>query len=440
VFRHTLLVFCTGFLLAAFSGCTRGSSKVAEPEAPAIPVAKPVQRDVTDFVEFTGRTNAKDAVSVQPRVTGYLVKMPFKEGSTVKKGDLLFEIDPRPYQAQYEAAEAQVALNEASKRYAVATNERFKVLAKKTPGAVSDRELDQYQALEDQAEANLQLAKSNLVSAKLNLDWTRVTSPINGHISRFYLTIGNLVNQDVTQLTTVMSMDPMYVYFDMDESTFLRIGGDIHEGTIRPPKDRAASLPALGATLVGCLSSPTEFGLLLAAIDLIGSTGTAAAVSVDMGVQGEPNYPHKGIINFIDNQVNSSTGSIPVRGEFPNPKTSRGTQLMVPGMFVRIRLPVSKPHSALLVIDRAVTSDQGLKYVYVLDAENKVQQRRVTTGSLQDDGLRVIAEGLQPTDLVVVGGLQQIRPRLKIQPEQMTMPSLASPAEKAAPPIASKAK
>jgi multidrug efflux system membrane fusion protein len=143
-----------------------------------------------------------------------------------------------------------------------------------------------------------------------------------------------------------------------------------------------------------------------------------------MGLQGEDGYPHRGTIDFLDNQVNPATGSISVRGVFANPKPTQGTYLMLPGMFVRIQLPMGRPHPALLVIDRAVTSDQGLKYVYVLDDNNKVEQRRVTTGSLQDDGLRVITEGLKPKERVVVGSLQQVRPRMVIQPDLMPMPSL----------------
>jgi multidrug efflux system membrane fusion protein len=399
---------------------------------PKIPVSHPVQRYVADYVEFTGRTNARDVVSIQPRVTGYLVKLPFKEGSYVNKGDLLFEIDPRPYQAQLDAAEAQVAVSEASKRYAVATNDRYKTLRKKTPEAVTERELDQYQALEDQSEANLKLAQSNLISAKLNLEWTKVTAPISGRISRYFLTMGNLVNQDVTQLTTVVSIDPIYVYFDMDESTFLRIGGEIHRGTISLPKESASQLATLGDSVVGLLGSPSEQGAWLAVSALAAGANTPVGIPVQMGVQSEPGYPHLGTINFIDNQVNPATGSIPVRGTFPNPKEVQGTQLrqLVPGMFVRVRLPIGQPHSALLVYDRTISSEQTKKYVYVVDAENKVQQRFVTTGSLQDDGLRVITDGLQPDDWVVVGGLPQIRPRMIIQPDRVTMPSLSAPAEK----------
>jgi membrane fusion protein, multidrug efflux system len=436
-----MLLLIAATLLAAVGGCARGPGKVGEAQVPIVPVSNPIQRYVTDFVEFTGRTNAKEPVSVQPRVTGYLVKLPFKEGSYVKQGDLLFEIDPRPYQAQYDAALAQVAINDANKKYWVATNERFKQLAKKQPGAVSDRELDQYQAQEDQAEANLHLAKANLESAKLNLDWTKVTSPIDGRVSRYYLTVGNLVNQDVTQLTTVVSLDPMYVYFDMDESTFLRINPTLNESTIGTPKERAEAISALGAAAIAYLSFAREQGPFLAASAVAAGTsiGTPSDVPVQMGVQGEPGYPHQGFINFIDNQVNPATGSIPVRGVFANPRLSQGIQQFVPGMFVRVRLQIGQPYSALLVIDRAVTSDQAVKYVYVFDPEKKlVEQRRVTTGPLQDDGLRVIREGLQATDLVVIGSLQQMRPKMKIQPDLNTMPSLAVPAEKEGP-AASKA-
>jgi membrane fusion protein, multidrug efflux system len=440
--RHTNLLFITASLLATAAGCQRGLPKVPAAEPPAIPVAHPVQRYVTDYLDYTGRTNAKDAVVIQPRVTGQLVKMPFREGAEVKKGDLLFEIDPRPYQAQYEAAQAQVALYEASLRYAKATNERFRALAEKQPGAVSARELDQYQALEDQAIANLKLANANLESAKLNLDWTKVTSPIDGRISRYYLTHGNLVNQDMTQLTTVMSMDPMYVYFDMDEPTFLRVNRAITEGSITPVKDAGEPRPVWSASTVAFLASPLGPGPFMAATSFNVPAG-AANVEVLMGLQGEEGYPHRGSVNFVDNQVNPGTGSIAVRGQFPNPKLSGNTQLLVPGMFVRIRLPIDQPHPALLVLDRVITSDQGLKYVYVVDVDGdkKTQQKPVTLGPLQEDGFRVITKGLKAEDWVVISGLQQVRPQMLIQPQKAKrMPPLGAPVEFETPPSASKAK
>jgi multidrug efflux system membrane fusion protein len=407
-------------------GCERKTPPIAPAEAQAVPVSKPVTRLVTDFVDFTGRANAVDTVTIIPRVTGYLVKIPFKEGSEVKKreeppvlatstvglmgtpvgqgplfaasalepgrtnGDLLFEIDPRPYKAQLDAAKAKLALSKASLKLAQVTNVRFKDLAKKEASAVSQQDLDKYQAQEDEAVANLDLAKANLEAAQLNLDWTQVYSPINGKISRFYLTSGNLVTQDQTLLTTILSLEPMYAFFDMDEPTYLRIKRAVNEGKVNLP-------------------------------------GEKDEVPVLMGLQGEEGYPHRGYINFVDNQVFPTTGSISWRGVFPNPKPPGGTRLLAPGMFLRIRLPIGQPHKATLVIDRAVWSDQGLKNVYVVDAENKIQSRRVSTGSLQEDGLRVV-EGLQEDDWVVVGALQQVRPRMVIRPDQIPMPTLGAAA------------
>jgi multidrug efflux system membrane fusion protein len=374
-----------GLFLFACTGCTKKTAEVAPAAPPAIPVSKPVTREVTDYIDFTGRTEAQDSVNVVPRVTGYLVSAPFKEGAEVKKGDLLFEIDPRPYQAQYDQAEGQVLLAEARVKEATADNLRAKALAK-TPGAISQQDLDRYQAAEEESIAAVQAAKASLEIYNLNLGFCRVTSPIDGQVSRYYLTVGNLVNQDQTQLTTVVSMDPMYVYFDVDETTLLRVRKAINEGTV----------------------ARYEQG----------------EIPVFISLEGEDNFPHQGTINFVNNRVNSGTGSITVRGVVPNAKPENGIRLLTPGMFVRVRLPIGKPHDALLVIDRAIGSDQGLKLVYVMDAESHAQQRRIETGPLQEDGLRVITSGLKADDWVAVGGIQQIRPRMQITPDRQPMPTL----------------
>jgi len=379
------LIFCL-LLLGVAIGCQQGQPQIAPAEAPAVPISKPEPRQVTDFVDFTGRTEAVEAVNIVPRVTGYLVKIPFKEGSEVKTDQLLFEIDDRPYKAQLDQAEGQVTLYQAQLQLAKTTLARDREIAK-TPGAVTLQQLDQDKAAVDEAEARVKAYQASTEVYKLNLGFTKVKSPISGQISRYYLTVGNLVNQDQTLLTTVVSLDPIYAYFDMDEPTLQRVRQAINSGKIKLPQD--------------------------------------GVVPVLMGLQSEEGYPRKGVINFVNNQVNSTTGSISVRGLFPNPKPEGGIRLVSPGMFVRIRLPIGQPHSALLVIDRAVASDQGLKYVYVVDAEKRVQYRRVTTGPLQEDGLRVISEGLKPDDWVVVGGLQQVRPHMEIRPEQTSMPSLA---------------
>jgi multidrug efflux system membrane fusion protein len=409
-----LIVLAVGVTVAALAagGCRRAALQVAPAETPAVPVAQPVESEVTDYAEFTGRTDAVHSVNIVPRVTGYLTRMPFREGSEVKTGDLLFEVDPRPYQAQLDQAQAQVTLNEAQLALAKSTLARYQELDRSTPGAVSKQELDQYRAAVVEAEARVAAARKSLEVYQLNLEFTKVKSPIDGQVSRYYLTLGNLVNQDQTLLTTVVSIDPINVYFDMDERTLIQIRKEIAAGRIMP----------------------------------YGPTGD---IPVSMALAGESEFSHKGIINFMNNQVNSGTGSISMRGLFENPRINtaiNGTppsstsapplrrtvgtgRLLSPGMFVRIRLPIGKPHQALLVIDRAIQSDQGLKYVYVVDAENKVEYRKVITGALQPDGRRVITTGLKKDDWVLIGALQQIRAKMEVRPERRSMPSIAAVAE-----------
>jgi multidrug efflux system membrane fusion protein len=384
-FAAMIAASATVFLVG---GCARRPPRAAAPEPVSIPVSKPVVRQVTDFVDFTGRTDAIQSVDIRPRATGYLVKMPFQEGAEVKEGDLLFVIDPRPYQAQLDQAAGQVNLYQAQLRLARTTYARDRAINNLTPGSISRQQLDQDDAAVEEADARVKAYEKNMEVYKLNHEFTNVVSPISGMVSRYYLTIGNLVNQDQTLLTTVVSLDPMYAYFDMDEPTLLRIRKAVNEGKLKPRRSVGLRVP------------------------------------VFMGLQNETGFPHEGSVNFVNNQLNPTTGSILVRGIFPNPKPAGGTRLLSPGMFVRIRLPIGEAHPAVLVIDRAISSDQGIKYVYAIDKEKRVQYRRVTTGALQDDGLRVITEGLSAEDSVVVGGLQQVRPKMQVQIEDVPMPSL----------------
>jgi multidrug efflux system membrane fusion protein len=387
-----------------------------------IPVAHPALRKVTDYVDFTGRSDAVFSVDIRARVTGFLVKVHFREGAEVRGddrlagaartacllafpmgqgplvaasslfpgqcelGDLLFEIDPRPYQAQLDQALSQVNLNQASLRLAETTLARDRAIVR---GGISQQQLDQEQAAVDEAKARVKASEASTEVYKLNLGYTKVTSPIDGQVSRYYLNVGNVVNQDQTLLTTVVSLDPMYVYFEMDEPTVLRIRTAVNQGRIKPP----------------------ENGLF----------------PVRMGLQGEDGFPHEGNINFVNNQFNPTTGSLAVRGVFANPKGPGGTRMLSPGMFVRIRLPIGQPHEELLVRDRYIGSDQGHKYVFVVDEENRAQYRRVTAGALQEDGLRVV-DGLKPTDWVVVGALQQVRALMVVKPDRRkAMPSNSQP-------------
>ncbi len=437
MFNHSRVLLLTGLFLAASGGCERKQAPAPTTEVPVIPVSHPRSGEVTDYVEFTGRTDAVQSVDIRARVTGYLVRMPFREGSEVRgddrmadavrllgmmavpmgqgaflaaaalspgqgqEGSLLFEIDPRPYQAQYDQAKSQVNLNEASLQLARTTLERDRAIASTVRGGVSQQQLDQDQAAVDEAIARVKAFQASTELYKLNLSYTRVTSPIDGQVSRYYLTAGNVVIQDSTLLTTVVSLDPMYAYFDMDDATYMRIKKAIDEGTIQRPQD--------------------------------------GVLPVRMALPGEDDYLHEGRINFVNNQLNPTTGSISMRGIFANPKSARGIRRMSPGMFVRIWLPIGQPHEELLVIDRAIQSDQGQKYVYVLDADNKVQTRKISTGALQANGLRVVrgekpGEGVKPDDWVVVGALQQVRPRMEVQPERLkAMPALNQPVEGEAP-------
>jgi multidrug efflux system membrane fusion protein len=367
------------------------SAKAAPAKPPAVPVSQPVQREVTDYVDFTGQSKAVQSVDIIPLVTGYLVEMPFREGAEVKKGDLLFVVDRRPYRAQLDQAQGQVNLYQAQLKLARTTVARDRAVNNMSPGSISPQQLDQEQAVADEAKARVDAFEKSMEMSKLNHEFTRVISPIDGQISFYRKTLGNLVNQNETRLTTVVSVDPMYVYFEMDEPTLLRYRRAVNEGKLPVPKDRDN-------------------------------------VPVFMGLQGEDGFPHHGTINFVDNQVNPTTGSIMVRGKFANPEPTGGHRLLSPGRFAKIRLPIGVPHRAFLVIDRAIASDQGRKFVYVIDADNKVQSRQITTGSLQDDGLRVIEDGLKPDDWVVSGGILQVRPRMVVVPDRVPMPMLGPPA------------
>ena len=263
--------------LAAAAGCQPNQGPTAAAEVPAIPVSRPAEREVRNFEDFTGQTDAVQVVDVRARVTGYLTEALFREGSEVQEGDLLFKIDPRPYQDQLDQAQAQVVANEAS--YNFAKSVYSSDLA--APNAVSREQLAQDYAAVEQAHERLKAAVASTEVYKLNMEFTQVRSPISGQISRYYVTRGNLINQDSTLLTTVVSLDPMYAYFEMDEPTLLRIRRAIREGRMRPPEE--GTMPVL------------------------------------MGLQGEDGYPHQGVINFFNNQVNSATGSISLRGVFANP-------------------------------------------------------------------------------------------------------------------------
>jgi multidrug efflux system membrane fusion protein len=367
--------------VAVLSGCREAPPSQDASKLAPFAVSRPVKREVTDYVEYTGRTVAVQAEEIKARVTGYLLDMPFEEGTEVKKDDILFKIDARPYKAQYDQAEAQVGLYQSQLKLAKANYERDLELFKKTKGAgVSKQQLDADVAQQEQAEAAVKAAQASLEVYKLNLEYTVVKSPIDGQAGRFNQPKGNLVMQDSTLLTTVQSVDPMHVYFDMDMPSYRKFQSGI-------------------------------------------SQVPGAKVPVSLALQGDEGYPRQGTINFKNNLVNPATDTLLVRGEFANPMKATGRDLK-PGMFVRVKLPISQPHQALLVIDQAITSIQGRKTLYIVDDKDVVQELPVAIGQLQTDGLRVVqGKGLDETTRVVVSKLLQVRPRTQIQPVLQPMPT-----------------
>jgi RND family efflux transporter MFP subunit len=373
-----------GWLLFGFclllAGCAHTPAEAPAAAPIPITVSYPVDREVTDYADFTARTAAVDSVEVRARVWGYLDKVNFKEGALVKKGDVLFEIDPRTYQAAVDQAQALVAQAEAQLRFKEAQFKRNEQLVAKA--AISLEVFEQVLSERDVAAAAIGTYKADLAQRQLDLGFTKVLAPVSGRISRELVTEGNLVqsgqNGGGTLLTTIVSVDPIYAYFDVDERTVLRARQLIREGKARSARD--------------------------------------SEVPVSLGLATDEGFPYLGTINFVDNQVNPKTGTLRVRGVFPNRE-----QALDPGFFGRVRVPIGQPHGALLVTDRAIDNDQGQKIVYVVNEKDEVAPRPIRLGALHD-GLREIVDGLKPGERVVVNGLQQVRPGVTVEPKVVEMP------------------
>jgi membrane fusion protein, multidrug efflux system len=367
-----VITFCL-----ALGGCKREPPALAATPPPVVMVSQPVEREITDYYEYTARTAAVKAVEVRARVSGYLVKINFRDGSMVKTGDLLFQIDPRPFQAVLDQAKGQVGQWEAKLARAEADTTRDQRLLPQR--AVSQKELDQAVSDRGEARAAIQSARGAVDKAALDLEFTRVTAPISGRVSRHLIDEGNLVTADSTLLTTIVSIDPMYAYFDADERSVLHVRQLIREGKVQ-------------------------------------SARTVDTMPVLLGLADETGFPHRGTINFVDNQVNPQTGTLRLRGVFPNED-----EALEPGYFARVRVIIGQPRSALLVTERAIDTDQGRKIVYVVNDKNEVVSRPISLGALHD-GLRVIEEGVQPGERVIVNGLLQVRPGIIVEPKLVDMP------------------
>lgn len=367
-------------------GCEAPPAKLQETELPIVTVAPPVQKMVTETENFDGRTEAVDSVEVRARVSGYLDKVAFKPGSEVKKDDLLYEIDRRPYQTEVDQAKANVSRAEAAQKKAQAEYDRSRRLQRMGTDAISAEEVERALAMRDEATAAVASNKAALERAELNLNFTRVLAPVAGRISKTLVTEGNLVTADSTLLTTIVSQAPIYATFEVPDRTVQRFQRLIREGRMT-------------------------------------SARTQKDVPVLLGLPGEIGYPHPGTIDFVDNQVNPGTGTLKVRGIFPNEDG-----MLAPGLFVRIQLPIGKPRPALLVSDRVIGVDQGQKFVLVVQKDQAgkdvVDYRAIKTGE-RFDGLRVVEEGLKAEDRVIVLGMQRVRPGVAVTVKKGTMPTAA---------------
>jgi len=358
-------------LLGGLTGCQKPAGPPPAAKIPEVIVAYPTREDVQEFEETTGRLVARESVEIRSRVSGYLEKAFFVDGANVQQGEPLFHIDARPYDAELARASASVAQSKAR----VDRLKRQEERARKLFGTknTTQEELDLISADRSEAEAGLDALVATQTLAELNHEYTRINSPITGRISRRLIDPGNLIIADETPLVTVMSLNPIYAYFDIDERTILKVERLIREGKILSPRD-------------------TKYEVLFALAD-------------------ETEFTRTGIIDFLDNHLSTTTGTLRLRATVENENL-----LLSPGMFIRLHVPIGKPHPAIMVPEGALGSDQGQRFVYVVNQEDEVVYRRVQIGSLKE-GRRVIEEGVAATDRVIVSGLQRVRAGAKVQPK-----------------------
>ena len=371
---NTVLSAILAIPLALTLGCQSEAQAPATPP-PTVAVGKPLAKAVTDWDEYTGRLEAVQTVEVRARVSGYLQSVNFKDGATVNKGDLLFVIDPRPYEAILNQAKAEVTRNKFRLELARNNVERAERLFKSR--AISAEELDTRTQEQRQALASLEAAKAAVEAAQLNVEFTRVTAPIKGRVSRELVTEGNLVSggtEGATLLTTIVSLDPIYVYFTADERAYLRYTRLARSGA--RPSSRDVANP------------------------------------VKLQLADEKDSEHEGKMDFVDNRIDAATGTAQGRAIFPNPD-----RLLIPGLFAKVRLLGEGPYQALLLPDEAIGTDQSQKFVFVIDEKNVARRQTVVLGRMEDR-LRVIREGLKGDELIVVDGVQRVRAGSPVTPQE----------------------
>jgi RND family efflux transporter MFP subunit len=370
---HCLPRYALSGLLLLITACAQQQPTAAPPPPPKVTVSQPLNREVVEWEEYTGRLEAVESVEVRARVNGYLQSIHFKNGATVKQGDLLFVVDPRPYQAELERAKAELALANARLERTGKDLARAQMLVRSR--AVSEEEVDTRVSDQRQAQESVQAARAMVNAAQLNVEFTQIRAPISGRISRNLVSVGNLINGGTTQstlLTTIVSLDPIYCYFEADERSYLQGIRQLRNG------DRA--------------------------------NGRGGKQPVYVALADEEGFPHQGSIDFWDNRLDQNTGTITVRAVLPNPDL-----LLAPGLFARVRVPAGDKYTALVLPPEALGSDLSQQFVFVVDDQNLVQYRKVTPGPIID-GLRVIRDGIQPDDWVIVKGVQRAKTGAKVDP------------------------
>jgi RND family efflux transporter MFP subunit len=375
------LLGCAGiaFLLAvAATGCNQAPARTQEKKAVEVVVTTPVTGEVTDYQDFTGRLDALKTVDIRARVSGFVLTAPFKEGDVVHEGDLLFQIDPQSYRADLNVAAANHKLAQADRNLQEKNANRARNLI--TSRAMAPEDYDTTVATWEKSKATVEAMAAAKDRAQLYHGWTRVTAPLTGRISRRLVDPGNCVNADQTVLTTLVSDGQLYAYFDVDERTYLNLVGSVS--------------PGQGSWLQGL-----QFPVLM-----------------QLANEDQLGFTRSGIVNFIDNRVNATTGTIRMRAIFDN---SQG--LLRAGLFVRIRLPIGTPYPALLIPDEAVLNDQGRHYIFVVNDKNEVVYRPVTLGQ-EIHSLRVIKEGVSKGDRVIVSGMQRVRQGSQVQVKMQEPP------------------
>lgn len=382
--RHALALLA----VVALAGCEEANTYV-EPPPPKVSVAQPLVEDIIDYLEMTGTTVASARVDVRARVSGELQSMHFQPGTEVEAGDLLFVIDPREYEAELEAARAELAAAEAQVRRAGIESQRAKNLYKKKAGSEAD--VVRWRGDLEVAGAEVKRAQATLDQAQLDLNYTEVVAPISGRVGRNRVDVGNFVGSgDATVLTEITEFNPMYAYFNLNERDLLRL----HSAYRKRVEERG--------------------------LDPRVDPDRKADIKVFLGLANEEGYPHEGIADFSESGLDANTGTLQLRGVFDNPGP---VTKILPGLFGRIRMPVALRADAPLVSERAIGADQSGRFVLVVNGDNVIEKRNIVQGQL-DDGMRVIEDGVEPGEWVVVNGLQRARPGAKVEPQQIDMASL----------------